>query len=112
MDKNEIIQRLEKIAEYAVHVPQESPMVLNFDDGIALLEASEILKRKSETEIWSTPITLILTDLQVKTSNVEEQAIMEAVHRIGVEINKQELLDALNNDRRRYEEAYHEGEKH
>jgi len=112
MDKNEIIQRLEKIAKYAVHVPQESPMVLSLDDGIALLEASEILKKKSETEIWGTPITLISTDFQVKTSNVEEQAIMEAVHKIGIEIDKQELLDALNNDRRRYEDAYHQGEKH
>lgn len=46
MNIKEIIRRLEKIAEHAVHTPGETPFVMSLDDGIALHEAVELLRTR------------------------------------------------------------------
>ena len=46
MDKEEIIRRLKKISEHAVHVTGESPFIISLDDGIALNEAVRLLKKQ------------------------------------------------------------------
>lgn len=46
MDKEEIIRRLKKISEYAVHVTGEPPFIMGLDDGIALNEAVTLLKEQ------------------------------------------------------------------
>lgn len=48
MDKNEIIERLERLARYAVHTVGELPFVMSLDDGIAIHEAIDMLKSQSE----------------------------------------------------------------
>lgn len=45
MDKREIIERLKNIARHAVHIVGEEPFVMNLDDGIAVNEAIELLKK-------------------------------------------------------------------
>ena len=45
MDRNEIIERLEEIAKHAVHTAGEKRFVMSLDDGIALHEAIDILKK-------------------------------------------------------------------
>ena len=62
MDIEEIIRRLEKIAEHAIHTPGETPFCMSLDDGIALHEAVERLRTiikqepreitKEEWELW------------------------------------------------------------
>ena len=44
MTIEEITQRLEKIANYAVY-PHEKPLIISLDDGIAIHEAINLLKR-------------------------------------------------------------------
>lgn len=51
MDIEEIIRRLEKIAEHAVHTPGEMPFCMSLDDGIALHEAVELLREQEPREI-------------------------------------------------------------
>ena len=46
MDKEEIIRRLKKISEHAVHVTGEPPFIMSLDDGIALDEAARLLKEQ------------------------------------------------------------------
>ena len=54
MNKCEIIERLKNIAGYAVHTVGEEPFVMSLDDGIAVHEAIELLK-KSETNCSEIP---------------------------------------------------------
>jgi len=46
MDKEEIIRRLKKISEHAVHVTGEPPFIMSLDDGIALDDAVRLLKEQ------------------------------------------------------------------
>lgn len=48
MDKEEIIRRLKKISEHAVHVTGELPFIISLDDGIALGEAVSLLKEQEK----------------------------------------------------------------
>lgn len=50
MDKEEIIRRLKKISEHAVHVIGEPPFIMGLDDGIALNEAVRLLKEQEAIE--------------------------------------------------------------
>ena len=44
MTKVEIIDRLQTLAQHAVHMVGETPFAMSLDDGIALREAAEWLK--------------------------------------------------------------------
>lgn len=46
MTVSEITERLERIAEHAVHRVGEPPLCLSLDDGIALREAADLLKKQ------------------------------------------------------------------
>lgn len=53
MDNEEIIRRLKKISEHAVHVTGEPPFIMSLDDGIALDEAARLLKgQEAKTGHW------------------------------------------------------------
>ena len=54
MDITEIIERLKNIAEHAVHTVGERPFIMSLDDGIAVHEAIELLK-KAETNYPEIP---------------------------------------------------------
>ena len=54
MNKREIIERLKNIAGHAVHTVGEKPLIMSLDDGIAVHEAIELLK-KSETNCSEFP---------------------------------------------------------
>ena len=49
--KEEIIRRLKKLAEHAIHTPGEQPFIISFDDGIALNEAVQLLKEQEEKQV-------------------------------------------------------------
>jgi hypothetical protein len=50
MLKDEIIQRLERIAKHAVHIKWEEPYVMSLDDGVAILDAINMIKSKDTVE--------------------------------------------------------------
>lgn len=52
MDKEEIIRRLKKISEHAVHVTGEPPFIMSLDDGIALGEAVRLLKEQEAEWVY------------------------------------------------------------
>ena len=50
MDKSEIISRLKKIGNHAIHLNGESPFVMSLDDGIAVNEAINMLNEQEAVE--------------------------------------------------------------
>jgi hypothetical protein len=50
MLKDEIIQRLERIAKHATHIKGEEPYVMSLDDGVAILDAIDMIKTKDTVE--------------------------------------------------------------
>ena len=58
--------------------------------------------------MYESPINIITG--QIKTNY--EDAIYSAVQNVGINIDKEELLKALEYDRGQYEEGFREGEKH
>lgn len=60
-------------------------------------------------DIYDCPIEQQIGQLSVMMANEHDRQIIKAVQQIGIEIDQQGLVEAINNDRRRYEEAYHKG---
>ena len=52
MDKNEIIERLRRIAKHAVHVIGEEPFIMSLDDGTAVYEAIDIIQQSRSQSPW------------------------------------------------------------
>lgn len=55
--------------------------------------------------MWNSPIELIESEIEVKM----EGEVLKAVKRVGIEVNKEELLKALEYDRNQYEKGYEDG---
>lgn len=55
--------------------------------------------------MYDSPIRIILNDIQTAVEN----EVYSAVQRVGIDVDRDKLLQALNNDRKRYEEAYKKG---
>lgn len=68
MKKYEIIERLKNIAEHAVYIVGKEPFVMSLDDGIAVCEAIELLK-KPETNCSDIPNNL---------DTISRQAVIDA----------------------------------
>lgn len=61
--------------------------------------------------MYKPPIELYTTDLQTKINEHADGVIMEAVKGIAVDVNKEELIRALQYDRHQYEKGYADGMK-
>ena len=59
--------------------------------------------------MYDCPIETQLSGLQLMIREEHNRQIMEAVQKIGIKIDKEGLIDALNHDRKRYDEAYQKG---
>lgn len=55
--------------------------------------------------MYESPITLITTELQMKIEN----DTLQAVQRYGIDVDKDELMKALNYDRGQYDKGYRDG---
>jgi hypothetical protein len=51
MEMDEIIRRLEKIANHAIHFIGDQPFVMSLDDGIAVKDAIALLKEQEPKQI-------------------------------------------------------------
>lgn len=55
--------------------------------------------------MYESPITLIATEVQMKMEN----DTLQAVQRYGIDVDKDELMKALNYDRGQYDKGYRDG---
>ena len=62
--------------------------------------------------MYESPIKLSVTEPIYKAMQDEQgKAVVQAVQRIGVDVNEQELIKALAYDRGQYEKGYYDGVK-
>lgn len=54
---------------------------------------------------YKSPITVLQTQIEAQL----EGEILKAVHKVGVLVDKEELVKALKNDREQYEKGYDDG---
>ncbi len=58
---------------------------------------------------YESPITLMTEKIANDLANKTEELIMECVQRVGVSVDKDELVRAMNYDRGQYEKGYKDG---
>lgn len=59
--------------------------------------------------VYDLPISTSISQLQTLVTQEYDRQILKAIGQIGIEIDEDGLIKALNQDRRRYEEAYNAG---
>ena len=59
--------------------------------------------------MWENPIQMITDDIVKDIVRKQDELLMESVHRVGFNIDKDELVKALNYDRDQYEKGYADG---
>jgi hypothetical protein len=62
-----------------------------------------------DTDIYNCPITEHIGQLKTMMANEHDRTVIKAVQQIGIEIDQESLVMAINSDRKRYEEAYKKG---
>lgn len=61
--------------------------------------------------MYKNPINLIYKDYQTQMKVDVDKLILEAVQEVGVVVDKDELIKAINYDRQQYEKGYADGKK-
>ena len=67
--------------------------------------AYEKLTMPCITDGYESPISVIATQIQT----MYDEEVMKAIQRVGIDVNKDELIKALNYDRGQYEKGYQNG---
>jgi len=59
--------------------------------------------------MYESPIEKIYGELQTQMVQEEEKMVMKAIKEVGVNVDKEELIKALQYDRNQYAEGYEDG---
>ena len=59
--------------------------------------------------MYNSPIEVMITDIQHQIVKQQDEEIYKAVVNVGIHVDKEELIRALQDDRRQYEEGYRDG---
>ena len=59
--------------------------------------------------MYDCPIKTFMQTTQAKMQEEYEGQVVMAVQKVGIDVNKEELIQAIKNDRQRYEAAYQRG---
>ena len=59
--------------------------------------------------MWESPITIITENITRDITNKTDGTLVEYVHTVGFDVNKEELVKALAYDRNQYEKGYADG---
>lgn len=59
--------------------------------------------------MYKSPIDIIISDIQIRAREQQEKQIYEAVQKVGVNVDKTELIKALNYDREQYHKGFLDG---
>lgn len=61
--------------------------------------------------MYKSPIEEIYGELQTQMVQEEEKMVMKAIRKVGVNVDKEELIRALQYDRNQYTNGYEDGKK-
>ena len=70
---------------------------------------TNLIKESYIDNIYDCPISTQLGGVELMMREEYDRHILRVIQQIGIDIDKEGLLNALNNDRKRYEEAYQKG---
>lgn len=61
--------------------------------------------------MWESPVNIfeIHEPIVEEINKQTEETIFKAIHRVGVDVNKEELIRAMQYDRNQYEKGYKDG---
>lgn len=59
--------------------------------------------------IYDCPIHEQIGQLKTMMANEHDRMVIKAIQEVGIEIDQESLIQAIHNDRQRYEEAYKKG---
>ena len=59
--------------------------------------------------IYDCPISEQIGQLKMMMADEHDRMVVRAVQQVGIEIDQESLVQAINSDRKRYEEAYKKG---
>lgn len=59
--------------------------------------------------MWESPINIYHTISDMVTEEIDGNIIVEVKKQLGIDINKDELIKAINYDRNQYEKGYQDG---
>lgn len=59
--------------------------------------------------MYNSPIEKIYSELQTQMVQEDENMVMKAIRKVGVNVDKGELIKALQYDRNQYEKGYEDG---
>ena len=59
--------------------------------------------------MYNSPIEKIYSELQTQMVQEDENMVMKAIRKVGVNVDKSELIKALQYDRNQYEKGYEDG---
>lgn len=59
--------------------------------------------------MYKSPIEKIYGELQTQMVQEDENMVMKTIRKIGVNVDKEELIKALNYDRNQYSKGYNDG---
>lgn len=59
--------------------------------------------------MYKSPIDVMMADIQHQIAQQQDEEIYKAVVSVGINVDKEELIRALRDDRRQYEEGYRDG---
>lgn len=62
-----------------------------------------------KTNIYDCPISEQIGELKMMMADEHDKMVLKAVQQIGIEIDQESLIEAINSNRKRYEEAYKKG---
>ena len=77
----------------------------NLNDFITPKQAFSKLPDMPDTPGYDSPITMIASQIETKM----EADTMSVIQHYGIDVNKDELIKALNYDRGQYEKGYRDG---
>lgn len=60
--------------------------------------------------MYEAPIHLIFDDIKIQLDKNVEDCVYSAVQNVGVNVDREELVKALNNDRGQYQIGFHDGQ--
>lgn len=70
-----------------------------------------IYRKGKEEDMWESPVNIyeIHEPIVEEINKHTEETIFKAIHRVGVDVNKEELIKAMQYDRNQYEKGYKDG---
>ena len=74
--------------------------------GYAEKEDGEVKMKHPE---YDSPFELVVSDIATQAARNIDEMSWQAVQRVGIDVNKEKLLSALNQDSERYRKAYKNG---